>query len=256
MNERLVVGVLERLADDRVAAAVAVVDHAGEVGIGRLARGWPDDRARGTARTGAGSGRACRRGSRTSPSSNDSSSWSIIASRSRQAIVALVEKRLFARSARCSARHDLRPCRSCDRGRSRRARSPAIFGGLADREERALGIEVDRRGVERKLRLEADEMEPHHPADRLEHPELELDPQPVAPAALADRPAPWACRRTGARTRGPRGSTRSGDLDAQVVARLGIAGADQVGGERRRPPPGWSRTTFSLSRGLAASSVV
>ena len=85
-EQRLVVAELERLADDGVAAAVTVVDDPGEFGARGPRRGWPDGRARGTARTGAGFGRACRTGSRTSPRSNDSSSWSIIASRSRQAI--------------------------------------------------------------------------------------------------------------------------------------------------------------------------
>ena len=37
MSKRLVVGGLERLADHRVAAPVAFLDHAGELGIGRLA---------------------------------------------------------------------------------------------------------------------------------------------------------------------------------------------------------------------------
>ncbi len=53
----------------------------------------------------------------------------------------------------------------------RRRRAPREVGGLADREQGGRRVEVDRRGVELQLRLEADQVEPHDPADRLERPE-------------------------------------------------------------------------------------
>ena len=61
-----------------------------------------------------------------------------------------------------------------------------VLGRIADREEGRVGVEVDRRGIQGELRLAALKIKPHHPADRLEQPDLELDPQPVAPFALAD----------------------------------------------------------------------
>ena len=51
-----------------------------------------------------------------------------------------------------------------------------VLGGIADREKRRLRVEVDRRGIQGKLGLTALEIKPHHPADRLEQPDLELDP--------------------------------------------------------------------------------
>ena len=98
-------------------------------------------------------------------------------------------------------------------------------------------------------------MKPHHSADRLEQPELELDAEPVAPASLADDQL-LRCSLGLEHDDSPSGEIdRESDIDAQVVARLGIARADQVGRENA-VGPGWSRTTFSLSRGLTASLVV
>ena len=99
-----------------------------------------------------------------------------------------------------------------------------------------------------------DEVEPHHAADRLEQPELELDPQPVAPGALADFQLFGVA--VGAEHDPPAlAIDPQVDLDAEV-APLGAAGPDQVGGEHAIAAPGWGRTTFSLSRGFADGSVV
>jgi len=60
-----------------------------------------------------------------------------------------------------------------------------IVPRMADRKQRRAGIEIDRRRVQLELGLERHEMEPHHGGGGLEHAELELHLQPLAPAAEA-----------------------------------------------------------------------
>ena len=63
---------------------------------------------------------------------------------------------------------------------------PGVIGRRTDRKQRGVGVVVDRRGIQLEGRFGPNQMEPHHAANRLQHPELELHAQPIAPTAPFD----------------------------------------------------------------------
>ena len=97
-------------------------------------------------------------------------------------------------------------------------------------------------------------MEPHHPADRLEQPELELDPEPVAPAP--SRTSSSLGVAVGPEHDAPtRPIDPDRDIDAQVAAALGLRGPIRWVAKTPRLARLEPDDVLALAR-LAAASVV
>ncbi len=106
-----------------------------------------------------------------------------------------------------------------------------IFGRRADRIERPVRIEIDRRGVQLKNRLGPNKVEPNDAFDRLKQAGFELHFEPVAPFTLAH----FQKFRLPFRTDdGPfgRGFGMNGDLAIKIGSSLVITRADKMRADR------------------------
>ena len=88
-----------------------------------------------------------------------------------------------------------------------------IFGRVTDREQGRIGIKVDRRGVNRQIGLDANEMKSEHSPDRLQQAKLEFDPQPTAPGTLCRSASSFGVPSDNTTTRRPEVSNRN-DIEA------------------------------------------